>query len=65
MSKEDAVFQALLRGERLTVLTCLQRYHTTCLTQRVSEWRREGVPIEDRTVEGGHYKEYWIGIAHG
>ncbi len=65
MSKEDAVFEGLLRGERLTVLSCLQKYRTTCLAQRVSEWRRQGIPIADRVVDGGHYKEYWLALPQG
>lgn len=65
MSKEQGVLEALFRGERLTVLTCLQKYRTTCLSQRVSEWRREGIPITDRKVPGAHYHEYWIAVPHG
>jgi hypothetical protein len=59
MSKKDAILLALQRGEHLTPLEALKRFGCMTLSQRVSEWRREGKPIKDRFVEGHNYKEYW------
>jgi hypothetical protein len=59
VSKEEQVLKALQRGERLTPLDALKRYGIFTLSQRVSEWRRQGKPIRDRYVDGAKHKEYW------
>lgn len=59
MKKKDAILQALQRGEKLTPLDALRRFGCMTLSQRVSEWRREGKPIADKFVEGQNYKVYW------
>lgn len=60
MTKEESLLAGLLIGERHTTLTALSKYRTTCLCQRVSEWRRAGYAIKDRFVPGTKYKEYWM-----
>lgn len=60
MSKKDDLRAALLRGERLTPLLALQRYRCLSLSQRIGEFKTEGMRIEDMFVEGQPYKIYWI-----
>jgi hypothetical protein len=59
MSKKDDILKALQRGEKLTPLGALKRFGCMTLSQRVSEWRRAGMPIRDKFVEGENYKVYW------
>ena len=59
MSKKDAILKALQSGEKLTPLDALKRFGCMTLSQRVSEWRRQGKPIADKFVDGQPYKVYW------
>ena len=65
MSQKQAILEALQAGERLTPLIALQRFQTMTLSQRVTELRAEGHPIQSRMVpncEGGRKRvaEYYI-----
>lgn len=53
---------AFCRGERLTVLTAIQRYGVYALSQRCGELRRLGWPIQSRTIHqnGKSFSEYWM-----
>jgi len=67
MSQKDAILTALQAGERLTPLKALQRFQCMTLSQRVTELRREGKPINSRMVpnhEGGRKRiaEYWMEV---
>jgi len=57
------LLQAFYRGERLTVLTAIQKYEIYALSQRCSELKRLGWPIQSQMVEtttGKHVACYWI-----
>ena len=60
MTKKDALRAAFLRGEKITPLIALERYKLLCLSQRVGNFRREGLPIKDQFVAGQPYKIYWL-----
>ena len=45
------LLMALKAGERLTPLTALERYRCLSLSQRVSELKRAGWPIERQMVK--------------
>ena len=59
-SKKDALRAALLRGEVLTPLVALNKYRCFSLSQRIGNFRREGMAIKDAFVEGQPYKKYWM-----
>lgn len=56
------VYEALLRGEKLTTTTALLNYGIGHLPRRIKDladiW---GVPIQSRFVEG-KYKEYYLNL---
>lgn len=58
------LLMAYQRGERLTVLTALQKYGVYALSQRNGDLRtRYGWPIKSTTVEtagGAKVSEYWL-----
>ena len=54
------IYNALLRGERLTPLVCLKRYHIYSLSQRIGDIRKEtNLEIVSQRVEGDVYHEYF------
>lgn len=58
-----ALLEALRRGERLTVLLALQKYQCYALSQRCTELRALGWPIQKRMVSvpsGKAVAEYWL-----
>lgn len=60
---EWEILSALQNGERLTPLLALQRYACLSLSQRVSEFKRQGWPILSRMVplpSGKKCCEYWM-----
>lgn len=59
-TKKDALRQAFLRGEVLTPLTALNKYRIMSLSQRVGDFRREGLSIRSEFVDGQPYKKYWM-----
>jgi hypothetical protein len=63
------LLRALKNGERLTVATALSRYGVYALSQRLGELRRNGWPIQSRSVEvkpahgsrpATRVSEYWL-----
>lgn len=64
-SQKYALLMAFKNGERLTVLTALERYGVFALSQRCGELIRSGWPIQSRTIRthtGKAVSEYWMGI---
>ena len=56
------ILEGLKRGERLTALNALIRYHTMALSQRIGDLRREGHPIADEWTKldsGKRIKTYY------
>lgn len=57
------LLEALRRGERLTVLTALDRYKVFACSQRMTELRKLGWPISSKMVEvesGKHVAQYTL-----
>lgn len=59
-TKKSALRAAFLRGEVLTPLVALNKYRCMSLSQRVGNFRKEGLHIKDAFVEGQPYKKYWM-----
>jgi len=60
MSQKEIILQALKRGW-LTAMEATKVCGTTKLTSRVSDYRKAGYKIIDKTLEGRngvHYKAY-------
>lgn len=63
MTQSQTLLNALRNGERLTVLTALQKYGCYALSQRIGELKREGHQIQTRMVRlpnGKQVAEYWL-----
>ena len=62
MTQKSAILEGLRRGEHLTPLNALIRYHTMALSQRIGELKRDGHPIQSRMVTIGEKRvaEYYI-----
>ncbi len=62
MTQKEAILAGLTRGERLTPLNALIRYHTMALSQRIGELKRDGHPIQSRMVTVGEKRvaEYYL-----
>lgn len=61
-TKQDRLL-TLLKREWVGPLDALERCGILSLAQRVSNWRREGIVINDRwqtSPTGSRYKEYFI-----
>jgi hypothetical protein len=56
------LLDAFYRGERLTVLTAIQKYGVYALSQRCGELKRMGWPISSETIHqnGKSFSQYWI-----
>jgi len=69
MTQVETLAEALDNGARLTVLTALRDFGVFALSQRMTDLRRIGYPVESRTIKlpnGKHVSEYFKGgIAHG
>ena len=69
LTQVEMIAQAFDRGEKLTVLTALQRYGIYALSQRCGELYKQGYPLHTESVKTPTGK--WIaeyskgGIAHG
>ena len=66
-SQAYALLQAFQRGERLTVLSAIEKYGVYALSQRCGELRKAGWPIQSRTITTGTNKrvsEYWLEVSH-
>ncbi len=59
MSKKQRLFEALRSGEVLTPIDSLNRYGVHALSQRCTEWQRQGQPIKSERVPGQPYHRYF------
>lgn len=61
-TKVGQIRAALLRGERLTVLTALRNYGTTELRHVISDLKKEGLDIKSEWVKHSEpiHKIYYI-----
>lgn len=52
----------LVAGRTITNMQAYDEYAITCLAQRISELRANGVSIDDEVVtqNGKRFKRYWI-----
>ena len=52
----------LMAGKTITIWESIRLYQITCLAQRISDLRADGVIINDEMVKqnGKHFKRYWI-----
>ncbi|MDE2020781.1 MAG: hypothetical protein KGJ13_10630 [Patescibacteria group bacterium] len=63
MSQSDAILDALLRGERLTPLDALTKFHCLRLSGRIFDLKAKGYKIEAKIVEtpsGKKVAEYFL-----
>ena len=66
MTQKQQILAALQAGERLTVLTALERFGCYALSQRRTGLRREGHPIQSQNVRlpnGKYIAEYYLDTA--
>ena len=52
----------LMAGKTITNMQAYDEYTITCLAQRISEIRADGVIIQDEMIKqnGKRFKRYWI-----
>ena len=52
----------LMAGKTITIWESIRLYQITCLAQRISDLRADGVIINDEMVKqnGKRFKRYWI-----
>lgn len=64
MTHAQTITNHLLAGQSISTWEAYELYRITCLAQRISELRSDGMPILSRTVktnkERGHYSVYWL-----
>jgi len=64
MSQKDVLLNALQNGEKLTTLDALMNYNVMALSQRMTELKRAGYPIESKMIDtdsGKRIAQYsWI-----
>jgi hypothetical protein len=64
MSIKSNILEYLKSGYTLTALEALKLFNTMNLRNRISELRREGYNIQNRTIYNDknrkHYSEYWL-----
>lgn len=53
------VYQALIRGERLTTTSALLKYGIGDLRRRIKDLIESGVPVKKNLIEG-RFKEYYL-----
>ena len=62
--KKQLILEALLNGQKLTVLGTVRRFNTVELRKRISELRREGFHIKDEWETNkqtkSKYKVYYV-----
>ena len=66
MSQADLILSAMQRGERFTALKAIDPpYRCMRLASRISDLRRKGHAIHDRTIKtpsGKYVSEYWMEV---
>lgn len=63
MSYKKIIMQKLMAGETISPLSALKDFGCLSLSQRISELRQAGEPIQGRLVtnaNGKHHNIYWI-----
>ncbi len=62
MSQRIEVLRALAKGEFLTPLDAIKRFKCLTLSQRVTELKAEGWPVQSKLVRVGakHVAMYWL-----
>lgn len=62
LTQSDVILNHLLTGERISTWIAYERYRITVLSQRISELRQSGIPIQSVLVkkDGKQYSEYWL-----
>ncbi len=69
MTQLEALAAAFDRGERLTVLTAIDKYGVYALSQRCGELFKSGYPVESKSLKlpSGKWVSLYFkgGIAHG
>lgn len=62
LTQSDIILSHLLTGERISTWIAYERYHITVLSQRISDLRQSGIPIQSVLVktDGRQYSEYWL-----
>lgn len=62
LTQSDIILNHLLTGERISTWIAYERYHITVLSQRISDLRQSGIPIQSVLVktDGKQYSEYWL-----
>ena len=62
--KKQLILEALLNGEKLTVLGAISKFKTVELRKRISELRRSGFHIKDEWLTNSNtksrFKTYFI-----
>ena len=61
-SYKQIILNHMLAGKTITTMQAIDEYRITCLAQRISEIRANGVNIDDEMVKqnGKRFKRYWI-----
>lgn len=61
-TQSDIIINHLLTGERISTWIAYELYHITVLSQRISELKQSGIPIQSVLVkkDGKQYSEYWL-----
>lgn len=62
ITQSDIILSHLLTGERISTWIAYECYHITVLSQRISDLRQSGIPIQSVLVkkDGKQYSEYWL-----
>ena len=64
MSQSKEILAALKHGDRITPIDALNRFGCMRLASRISDLKREGHTILDKTIRNGktHYSEYYMDV---
>ncbi len=62
MSQKLEILRYLAQGHTLTPLESLEKFRCLTLSQRVTELKREGWPVQSELVNvgGKHVARYWL-----
>lgn len=61
-SYHQIIMAHLMAGKSITSMQAFSLYKMTCLPQRISELRANGIAIQDEFINrnGKRFKRYWI-----
>ena len=62
LTYSEVIKAHLQAGHTISTWDAYRLYNITCLAQRISELRRDGLPINDKMViqNGKRFKLYWL-----